>query len=196
MELQDKSKTFMLQHFTWQQFLVAALILTLIWYAGVIQLFYQAAITAFLSGKRSSAAPPEPLQHVWDDDYETHVEAEENLMGKSALPDGVTKLSMAQFNFAPTMEARENEQEEEDKADENNEEQLGLVPDVLEELKSIFHILHTGNGNKEDFISLFKMVSSKYTKIRDTQDQQALNEYIRENLPFEIADEELDNLWI
>ncbi len=185
----------MLQHFTWQQFLVAALILTLIWYAGVILLFYQAAITAFLSGKRSPAASPEPLQHVSDDEYETHVEDEENLMGKSALPDGVTKLSMAQFGFVPTMKAPENEQGE-DKGGENNGEQLGLVPDLLEELKSIFHILDTENGNKEDFISLFKMVSSKYTKIRNTRNQQALNEYIRENLPFEIADEELDNLWI
>jgi hypothetical protein len=39
------------------------------------------------------------------------------------------------------------------------------------------------------------LVSAKHPKIRNTPNQQALNDYIRENLPFDISDEELDNLW-
>ncbi len=60
------------------------------------------------------------------------------------------------------------------KQTEERETQLGLVPDVLEELKSIFHILETEGGGKSDFISLFGMVSAKYAKIKGTANEQAL----------------------
>lgn len=184
----------MLQHFSWQQFLVAAVILTLAWYAGVILLFYRKEITDLLNGKQRPVTDPEPLPHVWDDEYEEVPSSEEeSLMGKSALPEGMTRLSMAQFGFAPIVKEPLNEAME---TGEEKDTQLGLVPDVLEELKSIFHILHTENGNKEDFISIFKMVNSKYPKIRNTPNQQALNDYIRGNLPFEITEEELEKLWI
>lgn len=185
----------MLQHFSWQQFLVAALILTLIWYTGLILLFYRDTITDLLNGRRRPASVLETLPHVWDEDYENEPisEEEESLMGKSVLPEGMTRLSMAQFGFAPIVENATNEKRE---TGGERDMQLGLVPDVLEELKSIFHILHTENGNKVDFISLFKMVSSKYPKIRNTPNQHALNDYIRENLPFEITEDELDKLWI
>jgi len=180
----------MLQHFTWQQFLTAALILTLIWYVGVILIFYRKELNDFLNGKRTPATPPEPLPHVWDEDFEDEpLSEEENLIGKPILPEGMSRLSMAQFGFAPNV--KETAIEDEDK-----ETQLGLIPDVMEELKSIFHILDTEHGDKDDFISLFGLVSSKYPKIRNTSNQQALNDYIRENLAFEISNLELDQLWL
>jgi len=70
-----------------------------------------------------------------------------------------------------------------------------VVPDVLEELKSIFYILETRQGTKADFISLFGLVSAKYPNIKGTANQQALNDYIRENVLFPMSDEELDSLW-
>jgi hypothetical protein len=180
----------MLHYFTWQAFLVAALILTLLWYAVVILLFYRKELNDFLSGNHPPAAKPEPLTHAWDEDFEDDPLAdEETLMGKPVMPEGMSRLSMAQFGFAPNV--KEITIEDDDKGT-----RLGLVPDVLEELKSIFHILEKENGNKEDFISLFGLVSTKYPKIRNTPNQQAINDYIRENLPFKISDEELDNLWI
>src|SRR5260370_19594984 len=92
----------MLIHFTWQHFLVAALILYFIWYAMVILLFYRKEITDFLSGKRGPVKPSEPLPHVWEEDLENeNFEDEDNLMGKPALPEGMSRLSMSQFGFAP-----------------------------------------------------------------------------------------------
>jgi hypothetical protein len=180
----------MLHYFTWQAFLVAALILTLIWYAVVILLFYRQELNDFLSGNRPPGTPPEPLTHAWDEDFEEDPLAdEENLLGKPVMPEGMSRLSMSQFGFAPNMKETAIQ-------DDDGGTALGLIPDVLEELKSIFHILDTEHGDKEDFISLFGLVSTKYPKIRNTANQQALNDYIRENLAFEISDEELDNLWI
>lgn len=196
----------MLQHFTWQQFLVAALILSLIWYGAIILLFYRKQVKEFLSGKPKPDRPAEPLAHAWDEDWDEEFSTEEeDLMGKPALPEGMSRLSMAQFGFAPPAGDEEehqqsdgknrNEHFENENTDEGRQRQQSVVPDVLEELKSIFHILETEQGNKQDFISLFGLVSSKYPDIKGTSSQQALNDFIRDNLLFPISDEELDNLW-
>ncbi|GAA4090926.1 hypothetical protein [Mucilaginibacter panaciglaebae] len=195
----------MLKYFTWQQFLVAALVLSIIWYTVIILLFYHHKIQDYLNGKNKDSTPSEPLRHAWDEDFEDNpLGGEDDLMGKSALPEGMTRLSMAQFGFAPRISDAATEQEageswdtatEQKGADEVRERQQSIIPDVLEELKSIFHILETQQGTKQDFISLFGLVSTKYHSIKGTANQQALNDYIRENVLFPISDEELDNLW-
>jgi hypothetical protein len=196
-----------LQHFTWQQFLVAATILTAIWYAVIILIFYRQQIQDLLHGKKKDNDPPEPLGHAWDEDFEDEPEDEpDDLIGKSAMPEGMTKVSMSMFGFAPGISEEAQEQEtvtirnkedefKNDTGDDDRERQQSVIPDVIEELKSIFHILETEKGTKEDFLSLFALVSSKYQRIRGTSNQQALNDYIREYLPFSITDEELDSLW-
>ncbi|HEK19758.1 MAG TPA: hypothetical protein ENO28_04820 [Bacteroidetes bacterium] len=171
----------MLQAFTWQQFLVATLILTLVWYAGVFLLFYRRKAKELFTPKPRQ---PERMKREWEDELEDEPE-EESLMGSSREPEGVSSAEMDTLRFAPKAED----------PDEYRDTALGIVPDVLEELKSIFHILENEGGTKEDFISLFALVSSKYPKIKGTSNQQALNEHIRENVPFPISDEELDQLW-
>lgn len=201
-----QKQNIMLQHFTWQQFLVAALILSLLWYAGVILIFYRQKFKDLLNGKTRSVNP-EPLRHAWDDDYDELPldEPEDDLLAKQELPAGMSKLSMAQFGFAPAIDEDETgggkfgkeEQETGAIAEFENDDvqRRGLIPDVMEELKTIFHILERDNGTKEDFISLFALVSSKYQQIRNTPHQRALNEHIRENLLFPISDKELESLW-
>lgn len=167
-----------LQHFTWQQFLVAATILTAIWYAVIILIFYRQQIQDLLHGKKKDNDPPEPLGHAWDEDFEDEPEDEpDDLIGKSAMPEGMTKVSMSMFGFAPGISEEAQEQEtvtirnkedefKNDTGDDDRERQQSVIPDVIEELKSIFHILETEKGTKEDFLSLFALVSSKYQRIR------------------------------
>jgi len=176
-----------LQHFSWQQFLVAALVLSLIWYVALILALYPEQLVDFLNGRRRPAPSPEPLRHEWDEELEELPFDEESLMGKTALPEGMSRVSMSDFSFAPVAKAPVIVSETEWK--------LGLTPDVLEELKSIFHILETEGGGKADFISLFGLVSSKYPQIKGTANERAINEYIRENVLFPISDEELSALW-
>jgi len=119
-------------------------------------------------------------------------------MGKSVLPEGMTRLSMAQFGFAPRVSKVQEDEKEDfgnDYTNEGRQRQQSVVPDVLEELKSIFHIQETQQGTKKDFISLFGLVSAKYPDIKGTANERALNEYIRENVLFPISDKELEQLW-
>ncbi|WPV02145.1 hypothetical protein SNE26_10190 [Mucilaginibacter sp. cycad4] len=201
----------LLQHFTWQQFLVAATILTAVWYVAVILIFYRKKLQDILNGKGQQSAPVERLRHAWEDDYEDEPEPEaDDLIGESVLPEGMSKVSMSMFSFAPRVDEPESEAESVDgetsqhftevseaapKDDESRERQQKLVPDAIEELKTIFHILDRDKGGKEDFISLFGLVKNKYAALRDTPNARALNEFIRENVLFPISDEELINLW-
>jgi hypothetical protein len=172
--------------FTWQQFLVAALILSSIWYLVVLPLLYRRPLKDWLE-RQGEKPVVEPLRREWDEELEDDpADAKDELIGKPKLPEGVSRLTMDMFGFAPDVSEEE---------DDSRAVQQGLVPDVIEELKSIFHVLEKEQGNKDDFISLFSLVKAKYAGIAGTPSQRALNDYIRENALFPISDEELNHLW-
>jgi hypothetical protein len=176
----------MLHFFTWQQFLVATALFTVAWYVVIILLFFRGKLTAALSGK-SKNKQPEKLHREWEEELEDSPNDEDDLIGKQALPDGISEVEMHMLGFAPKVR-----HDDED----SRETQLGIVPDVLEELKTIFHILENENGTAEDFVSLFGLVKARYPRIAGTPNEvPPINDYIRENLPFDISDDQLANLW-
>ncbi len=178
----------MLQQFTWYHFLIAASVLALVWYLAIL-LYYRGKVFHLIP-VRFKQKQPEKLKREWDEELEEPENEDEDLIGKQAVPEGVSEVNMHQLGFAPKAKS-----EEDGIHEDNRFRRSGLIPDVLEELKSIFRILEKENEGKEDFFSLFALISAKYPKIKGTPNQQALNDYIRENLPFEIAEEELDKLW-
>lgn len=172
----------MLQQFTWQTFLIAAMVLALVWYVGVILIFYRKELDAFLSGIKLGRHPDEPLPHRWENGTEqTEDENEEGIMGRPQLPEGLTTVNMGGFGFV------------EDK--DEKEQQVGLVPDVLEEVKSVFSILAKEDGNKNDFFGLMRLVRKKYPKIGSNPNIGYINEFISDHAPFHLTTDELGNLW-
>ena len=182
-----KKQRIMLHQFTWQQFLVAALIFLLIWYLAVF---------IYCRRKKSGnfsdfigANHPEKLRREWEADFDDDSESDDDLIGRPVLPEGVSEVSMHMLGFAPKVDAyRESEDE--------RYIQLGVMPDVIEELKGIFNILERENGSKEDFISLFALTKSKYPQLANSENLKSLNQYLTENLPFELTDEDFKRLWV
>lgn len=171
----------MLQQFSWQQFLVAIAVLTLIWYAAVILLFYKKELKAFLNGKPPEYPTNKPLPHRWEDKVdELPAVAEGELMGKSKMPEGVSVIDMEELQFS----------EPDDKT-----EKLGLVSDVIEEIKLIFKILGQEDGNKQDFLKLIQEVKIRYPKIASSSSLSQINEFIQTNASFHLSSEELEDLW-
>lgn len=176
----------MLHQFTWQQFVIAAVIFLLIWYLGVFIYCRRKS-----SGKFSDfigAKDPEKLRREWEADFDDDSESDDDLIGKPVLPEGVSEVSMHMLGFAPKMDAHRASEDE-------RYIQLGAMPDVIEELKGIFNILERENGSKEDFISLFALTKSKYPQLANTENLKSLNLYLTENLPFELTDEDFKRLW-
>jgi hypothetical protein len=176
----------MLHQFTWQHFLIAALIFLLIWYLAVfIYCHRKSSGNFFASLKRQQ---PEKLIREWEADFDDHAETDDDLVGRPVLPEGVSEVSMHMLGFAPKVEEK--------RATENERYfQLGVLPDVLEELKRTFNIIERENGTKEDFISLFALIKSKHPGLANTANSESLNEYLTENLPFELTDEDFNTLW-
>lgn len=178
-----KKQQVMLQQFTWQQFLIAALVFSFIWYAGVILIFYRDELKAFLAGQRNPKHPNEPLPHRWDDENDlVDNENEETLIGETRLPEGMSTVSMNGFGFT--------------RSEDSKDDQIGLVPDVLEEIKSVFSTLAKDDGNKKDFFNLMKTVSEKYPRIGSNSNIGYINEFIADHASFHLSTEELEDLWI
>jgi hypothetical protein len=164
----------MLKSFSWPDFLLAASVFSLFWFLVIGLLFYRKEVFGLLSGRKADV---EPLLHGWQDLVE-ELDSTDDLMGKSALDDGVALVSAEDFSFV------------------DQTEQLGLVADVQEEVKSICSILEKEDGGKEYFLSLFSLVKSKYPAIASSPSLSAINAFIREHVPFFLSEEELDSLWV
>lgn len=171
----------MLAQFTWQEFWLAILLLTLLWYSGIILLYYRKELNLFFS-KGSNLK--EPLPHRWADRVEEPTQKPEEhhvLLGASKPAEGTSTVSMGQVSF---------------REDENaKSEQLGLIPDVLQELKEIFSILEKEDGNKQDFFNMMEMVRAKYGQIGSNPRIVQINQFISEHAPFHLSKEEMENLW-
>ncbi|MBD1366573.1 hypothetical protein IDJ77_22355 [Mucilaginibacter sp. ZT4R22] len=118
----------MLQAFTWQQFLIAALIFSLVWLVVVLLLFYRKEVFAFLSGAKPEVVP---LKHAWQDDFEQ--EPDDDLMGKAAEQEGISVLGQHDFGFAPRVE----EPAEDDTSVGGDVLQSDLF-DLMEDVKPLF----------------------------------------------------------
>ncbi|WP_026898849.1 hypothetical protein [Daejeonella oryzae] len=169
----------MLEHFTWPQFLIAALILSLLWYIAIVLLYFRKDLKILLLGKEFNLQN-EPLPHAWQDEVD-EIPAD-NLMGKPAKPEGLENVTMNGFGFSP-------------KDNSSKFLQLGVVPDVLEELKTIFNILQKEDGSKSDFFSLLALTKAKHAGIGRNPNISHINDFVRENAPFMLTKEELENMW-
>lgn len=171
----------MLTQFSWQQFLVAISVLTLVWYCLIILIFYRKELKRLLNGKPLKENKSEPLPHRWDekiDDLEQNTV--DDLMGKSKLPDGVSVVEMDDIQFIEP---------------DTKTQRLGLIPDVIEEIKTIFDILGKEDGTKQDFLQLMQTVKENYPKISSHPNLPQINDFITSNASFHLTQDEIENIW-
>jgi hypothetical protein len=177
----------MLQQFSWTTFLIFFAVLSALWYLALVLTVYRKDAMAFFfsgsidAGTTVSPAGSEPVEHQTD-------AAENEIMGKSKMPEGLEVVSMGALSFS--VGDAGSQLDEDGKSD-----QLGLIPDVLQELKEIFGILAKEDGTKQDFFSLAAMISEKYGRIGSNPNIGKINEFIRDHAPFTVSLDELENLW-
>ncbi len=170
----------MLHQITWQQYLLFAAILTLLYYAIIWLVYFWGQFPNFFSGKEKAGAA--------DDSPNWRNEAEyEDLLGGSAEDEGVSTIESEQVHFSPkTVPAAASLKPDDD------EELHGTIPDVLEDIKVIIRQSDT----KSEFIKSFPSIPVKYPQIADSRHLEAINDFIAEQVPFEISEEELYQLWL
>ncbi|WP_132226062.1 hypothetical protein [Pedobacter sp. ok626] len=144
------------------------------------------------------------LPHSWQDEVDelSGVNApgalnalDDGLMGKPALEHGVSVLDADEFSFAP-LEERLDREEHGDLRKLGVQGLLDELDDVQEEIRGICRILEKENGSKEVFFSLFEVVRLKYPRLADSELLGEMNDFIREQVPFFLSEQELDSLWV
>ncbi len=94
-------------------------------------------------------------------------------IGRSAMEEGSVMVDARELDFAEPLDL------------------LGMVPDLLEEIKSLAGMAET----KADFLSLFKLIAAKYPQVAGSPQQSAIYGFIREQAPFQLTDSELNQLF-
>ncbi|MNK81760.1 hypothetical protein D3C87_1015140 [compost metagenome] len=144
----------MLKGFTWEQFCWCWALLSLLWYGMVLLVWYPGGIKSFfgsnavafsggssISDRRLDGPEAGQLAEVASNDEQGS--GVDGLMGRPALPQGMSVVGMGELGFVKV---------EDDGAD--RYDQVGLVADVVQELKLIFAQLATSAGEKADFFRL------------------------------------------
>lgn len=181
----------MLQQFSWGAFLIAAALLFFLWYVFVLLVFYRAELNAFLggglardvgAGVSGGLSKAGSLGNLSGGDEANETEVDAALMGTSRLPEGVEVKSSSQVAFSAP--------------DENwRYDQVGLVADVVQELKLVFSELERRAGDKLEFFRLLEKVKEEYGPLGGHPSAGALTGFIAERAPFHLTADEKDNLW-
>ncbi|MEJ5996613.1 hypothetical protein WG904_19450 [Pedobacter sp. Du54] len=181
----------MLQQFSWGQFLIAMVVLNLVWYVFVGLVFYRAEVMAFLGSGAGDGVPlrdgggslkVQPSGKGTNSDERIEREVDAALMGSSRLPEGVEVKSSAQVSFS-TSDA------------DGKYDQVGLIADVVQELKEIFSELEKRAGDKKDFFRLLGKLKEEYGPLGGHPSVGALTGFIVERASFHLTADEIDNLW-
>lgn len=176
----------MLQQFSWTIFLIFLAILSALWYLMLALTIYRKEAFKLFCGSGSNlsmVAQTDAYIGQQSNDLPIH-----EIMGKSKMPEGLEVVSMSALNFSVSGDLAYS-------VDDAKYDQLGLVPDVLEEIKEIFAILAKEDGTKQDFFSLASTISEKYGRIGSNPNIGQINAFIRDHAPFAVTLQELEYLW-
>ncbi|MGE6220367.1 hypothetical protein ACQKCH_11120 [Nubsella zeaxanthinifaciens] len=119
--------------FLWQDFLLMAVVMALLWYLLVWLLFY----------RKPSTGASTPLAHHWQAQVD---ELADGLMGGSVPEPGTAVVAADDFGFAVL----------------EKEEQLGLVADVQQDIREACAQLEADLAGKEVFLERFTAIIANY----------------------------------
>lgn len=199
----------MMAQFTWQHFILFILSIGLPYYLVVLLLYFRRDIRLRISRKTS-------VLH-----YDPGGDAGINLMGCVREEPGLHIIDAQELNFAQPDLSTDDEHLDAENDGENvawelsvsarspNEKPalpgaqvtdmqiMGDIADFLRDMNTLFSM--SAEAGKEEFISLFNLITSRYQKLTESHLLQVVNLFIleqaKEKLPFEFSSIELEKCW-
>jgi hypothetical protein len=136
------------------------------------------------------------------DEYLNEADQDVGLLGKTQpdiipVSDHVISTDSDQLQFSePEQKQRQSEQLHSDNQDALL---IGTVADLLEEVKTLGQIIVDCEGDKEESISMFQSLLSKYPQLSETKFRTAINMFIldmcKDSCDFELTTSEIDSWW-
>ncbi|WP_461791651.1 hypothetical protein [Pedobacter sp.] len=154
------------QNFSWQDFLLAAALLSVLWYVLLWLFLFRGRPSVLGAPANGGARGADVFDGI-----------EENLLGRPVMAEGEKVVGADDFGFAGADQL----------------EQLGVVADVQEQLRVTCRELESRLAAKEEFLSVISSVLKCYPV--PLSSRLPLEEFIREHLPFFVTEDEMDGLW-
>ena len=165
-------------YLTWGEFALILAAALLIYYLIILLGYYQKELLAFFNQQRGPGASK-------------GIPADNSVMG-------IVNEDDAEMNLVDSDELCFAAPEEEEEvvpaySDKNKTLLLGGLADFMQELKTLIRITVEAEDTKENFLSLFSLIASKYSQLMDGSFDQAIISYVLDSeLPFKISAEELE----
>ena len=163
---------------------MTALPLLAVWYAWLFLVYSRGRRRGGFSGLAGAGVSAGSLSYagVGPRSVDSGLVSGDDLMGKSRMPNGMSRVFSSDLVFAEDDDAVE-------------QSQPGLVMDVIAEIKDLFGILAREDGSKQDFFRLIAAIKEAYPGIGTHPGIAVINAYVVERAPFLISLQELDSLW-
>jgi hypothetical protein len=170
-------QNFMLHAMTWKQFGIAVFSAGLLYYLIILFKYYRREISAFCSGDKTVKPSPDVAARS---DYSP-------VFGEAKVDEAEMNLVDSEdLEFAPEEYATGDN-------DKNKTLLLGGLADFMQELKTLIRITIEGEDSKDNFLSLFRLIASKYSQLLDGSFNQSIISYVLDcDLPFNISQNELE----
>lgn len=180
---------------SWNEFLLIVVLILTGYYVFATMLFFRREIS--FSVKSINKSSPTSLGEPVDD-----IRQEEDILGKAQpdvppVSDHVTSTDSDQLQFSAQ------EQKEEQLVNSHPATQdallIGTVADLLKEVKSLAEVIVDCEGDKEESMSMFQSLLSKYPQLAETKFRTAINMFIqdmcKDKCDFELTVSEIDSWW-
>lgn len=168
----------MFQSITWQEFLLAAGLLTGVYYAVVLLILRRSKKSAPLIACNSENSQPDVLGGINDDVKQSHT--------SSIDSDGISIAGTSQQDPATTETV--------------DPLLLGSVSDLLEEAKTLTHFILENKSTTEEASTFLRTLLSKYSHLKGGKYQSAIELYLYNELKDDADQklnlEEITRLWI
>ena len=167
----------MLQSITWQEFLLAASLFTGLYYVVVLRILTRSnkGIITTLSG--AGVDKSGVMGEINDDD----------------VAGPTTSVGPEEISFAQAS------QHDSPQSESSNLLLLGSVSDLLEEAKTLAHFILENKSSKEETTTFLRTLLSKYSQLKDTRYQKAIELYLFNELKDqegqEMSLDEIKALW-
>lgn len=188
---------------SWEQYLTVIASLLVLYYLGVLVIYYRKDLAARLSSREANLSSPETDPKYYNpfasnsDSFMGSINPEKDdnkIYIKNKEIGEANKIDVGNFSTG-----KEHPVDAEPPLPSSETFLLGTVADLLQEIKTLLQLLSENEGTKEDCQTLFKALFSRNHTLKDTSYQDAISLFLYNEclgkLRFELSIAEIKELW-
>ncbi|WP_129715510.1 hypothetical protein [Pedobacter sp. SYP-B3415] len=173
----------MLNQFSWLQFFLCALAGGLLWQLLIFVVYFKGNFPLYRSVvlfQNSAKEKLRPADHRPPRPDSGPQNSAPEVMGGSRPSPGLSRLSLSEVSFS---------------LPQGKQDQQGLIPDLLQEIKKVFKTLSNQDGTKSDFLKAMEQAAAEFPGMASHPQISSVNAFLIEHAPFLLSSQEVEGIW-